>query len=298
MLAAWAQDEEPAAAGNRVDNWATAGNAASGGRARRGRRLAVGKEAIVSKSISNAMHATSTPGTSTPTAQDLYTSGSYLRLIPSWHVEESASKAREILRLLDRHHLAPDSITEVGCGAGEVLRQLQLHLPPTTEFVGYDIAPAALELAASRANDHLRFVLGDFVRESSPRCDLILVLDVLEHLEDYFSFLRALKPRSDYKVFYFPLELSVQTIIRPSGLLHTRDAFGHLHYFTKETALRALTDSGYSIVDYFYTGELLDLPTHLLRRKLIKYPRKLLFRLHQDFAAHLLGGYRLLVLAQ
>lgn len=229
--------------------------------------------------------------------QDLYSSGRYSELVPTWHVEESAAKAQQILRMLALHHLAPRSVCEVGCGAGEVLRQLQLHLPASTEFVGYDIAPTAIALASSRANDHLHFVLGDYHALANASYDLILVVDVLEHLEDYFSFLRALKPRSTHKIFFFPLDLSVQTVLRPRGLLKTRDAYGHLHYFTKETALRTITDCNYHILDACYTGEMLDLPTRLLQRNLIKYPRKVLFRLNQDFAAHVLGGYRLLILA-
>lgn len=230
--------------------------------------------------------------------QELYTSGSYLELVPTWHVEESAGKAREILRLLDRAHLAPHSIGDVGCGAGEVLRQLQLLLPRDCELAGYDISPQAIALAHNRENQHLHFTLGDLLAEPSAHYDLLLALDVVEHLEDYFAFLRALRTHADYTIFFFPLELSVQTVIRPHGLLHTRDAYGHLHHFTKELALRTLADTGYTVLDVAYTAEALDLPTRLVGRNLLKPARKLLFAAHHDLAVHLLGGYRLLVLAR
>ena len=233
-----------------------------------------------------------------PAGQDLYTSGNYLELVPTWHVEESAGKAREILRLLDHAHLAPHAIGDIGCGAGEVLRQLQLYLPRDCELTGYDISPQAIALAHSRENQHLRFTLGDLLAEPSAHYDLLLALDVVEHLEDYFAFLRALRTHADYTIFFFPLELSVQTVIRPHGLLHTRDAYGHLHHFTKELALRTLADCGYTVLDAVYTAEALDLPTRLIGRNLIKPLRKLLFRLNHDFAVRLLGGYRLLVLAR
>lgn len=239
------------------------------------------------------------PGAAPESAgQDLYTSGNYLELVPTWHVEESAGKAREILRLLDRAHLAPHSIGDIGCGAGEVLRQLQLYLPRDCELAGYDISPQAIALAHSRENRHLRFTLGDLLAEPSAHYDLLLALDVVEHLEDYFTFLRALRTRANYTIFFFPLEISVQTVVRPYGLLHTRDAYGHLHHFTKELALRTLADTGYTVLDAVYTSEALDLPTRLIGRNLLKPLRKLLFRLNRDFAVHLLGGYRLLVLAR
>jgi hypothetical protein len=47
-----------------------------------------------------------------------------------------------------------------------------------------------------------------------------------------------------HKLFHIPLDLSVQAAIRKNGLLTRRDNFAHLHYFTKETALRTLTDVG------------------------------------------------------
>ena len=230
--------------------------------------------------------------------EDIYRTGAYSHLAPDWHTDESAAKAREILRLLQSHRLTPRTICEVGCGAGEVLRQLQMALPADAELTGYDISPQAIELTQPRANEHLHFHLGDFTQDDSGSYDMLLVLDVLEHLEDYFSFLRSLRARGMYKVFFFPLDLSVQSVIRPHGLLHTRDAFAHLHYFTRETALRTLEDTGYRVLDAVYTSDALDSPTRLLGRRLLKWPRKAAFALNHDVAAHLLGGYRLLVLAQ
>jgi SAM-dependent methyltransferase len=231
-------------------------------------------------------------------SEELYTSGAYLEKVPDWHVEESAGKAWQILRLLKRNRLEPRTIADVGCGAGEVLRQLQMALSTQTYFVGFDISARAIELALTRANERITFTLGDIQQDTAAHFDVLLVLDVVEHVEDYFAFLRALKDKSDYKIFFFPLELSAQSVLRPRGLLHTHDAYGHLHYFTRETALQSLADAGYQVVDEFYSPDALERPTHLVGRKLLKLPRKLLYSLHQDFAVHLLGGYRLLVLAR
>lgn len=230
--------------------------------------------------------------------EDIYRSGAYNEKVPTWHVEESAGKAQEILRLLQSHDMTPHTICEVGCGAGEVLRQLQAALPRDCELTGYDISPQAIDLARTRENERLHVHLGDFCTVDTRRYDMLLALDVVEHLEDYYSFLRSLRSRGTYKVFFFPLDLSVQTVIRPHGLLHTRDAFAHLHYFTRETALRALEDTGYTILDAVYTADALNSPTELLRRRLLKWPRKVAFALNHDLAVHLLGGYRLLALAR
>jgi cyclopropane fatty-acyl-phospholipid synthase-like methyltransferase len=230
--------------------------------------------------------------------EDIYRSGTYQEMAPSWHIEESAGKAEEIARLLRNHQLTPHTVCEVGCGAGEVLRQLQLRLPDDCELTGYDISPQAIELARERENERIHVYLGDFRTVDTGSYDMLLVLDVLEHLEDYFAFLRSLKARGTYKVFFFPLDLSVQSVIRPHGLLHTRDAYAHLHYFTKETAVRALQDTGYEVLDAVYTADALNSPTNEAGRRLLKWPRKVAFALNHDLAVHLLGGYRLLVLAR
>jgi Methyltransferase domain len=228
---------------------------------------------------------------------ELYTSGEYLKKNPTWHVEESPWKARQILRMMARNTLAPSTICEVGCGAGEILRQLQGKMDSACSFWGYEISPQAIELTATRANERLHFKLADIRQEQNAFFDLILIMDVIEHLEDYFSFLRDIHPKSDCKIFHIPLDLSVQAILRRAALPGVRQSYGHIHYFTKDIALRMLADVGYEVLDFFYAPRSIDLANSLGKKVLIP-PRKLLFALHKDLAVRILGGYSLLVLAK
>ncbi len=84
--------------------------------------------------------------------EEMYTSGEYLEKNPTWHVEESPWKAKQIMRLIRRNGIAPDTICEAGCGAGEVLNQLQGKMAATCSFWGYEISPQAFALSESRAN--------------------------------------------------------------------------------------------------------------------------------------------------
>ena len=230
--------------------------------------------------------------------EDLYTQGGYLEKNPTWHVEESPWKATQIVRMMTRNHIAPETICDVGCGAGEVLKQLQERIDSEVMLWGYDISPQAFELAESRANGRLRFKLADICQETDTSFDLILVMDVIEHLEDYFSFLREIRSKSEYKILHIPLDLSVQTVLRCNGLPKVRKAYGHIHYFTKDIALQMLEDVDYQVVDYFYTARATEMPTHEIGRNLLKLPRKLLFAIQKDLAARVLGGWSLLVLAK
>ncbi len=233
--------------------------------------------------------------------EELYTSGEYLEKWPTWHVEESPWKARQIMRMMARNNIVPKTICEVGCGAGEILRQLQLHMNEQCTFYGYEISPQAFELCEERVNERLRFKLADFRQEKDAFFDLILLMDVIEHMEDYFNFLREIKPKSPYKIIHIPLDLTVKSILR-GKLIKVREEHGHIHYFTKDIALQMLKDVGYEVLDFGYTSPSIDLPVNEtineIRRNLMKLPRKLFFAIHQDLAARILGGWSLLILAK
>ncbi len=241
--------------------------------------------------------------------EQLYTSGEYLKKNPTWHVGESPWKTREILRMMARNTIAPKTICEIGCGAGEILRLLQKNMDGECILWGYEISPQAFELAKVKENARLHFKLQDFMEEKDAYFDLILVMDVLEHMENYFDLLREIKSRSQYKIIHVPLDISVRSVLR-GQIVGYRETFGHIHYFTKEIALKMLQDMGYEVLDYFYTNEYIPLPwnelrrkPHILLRKILGrikrgVPKRLISTINEDFAVRVMGGSRLLVLAK
>ncbi len=230
--------------------------------------------------------------------KNIYTDGQYYETHPEWHTGDSAWKANKILNILQKNKLNPKSICEVGCGAGEILNQLHRQMPSEVTFDGYDISPQAIELCESRRKERLSYHNGNFLEMDTPSYDLVMAIDVFEHVEDYFGFLRTLRTKGDFKLFHIPLDLSVQALLRNQPILLVRQTVGHIHYFTKDTALATLQDTGYTIQDYFYTAGSFDLPAHSFKTKLARFPRKLLFQIHPDFAARVLGGFSLMVLAR
>ena len=149
-----------------------------------------------------------------------------------------------------------------------------------------------------KSRDSLLFKLQDLLKDNDDYFDILMAIDVFEHVEDYFLFLRKIREKAKYKIFHIPLDLSVQTVLRSSPIIKSRKCVGHIHYFTKETALETLKDTGYEIVDYFYTSGSLELPNRGWKANLLKIPRKLAFSINKDFAVRLLGGYSLMVLAK
>jgi SAM-dependent methyltransferase len=222
--------------------------------------------------------------------------GTYLQNNPSWHVEDSAWKATQILKMISRNQLNPKSVAEVGCGAGEILNQLLARMPSDVSFSGYEIATDALKLARQRTKERLEFTQMDFVSVNE-RFDLLLVIDVFEHVDDYLGFLRACKSKAGKTIFHIPIDISIKSVLR-NDLMKGRNTYGHLHYFTKETALATLVDCGYKIIDTFYTAGLIELPVKKFKSKLFVLFLRMISRLNRDVTVKLFGGYSLMVLAE
>lgn len=242
-----------------------------------------------------------------------YTDGQYLKNNPAWHLDDSSWKADSIQRIIERNHISPQTICDVGCGVGEILRLLQQKMEPGAVFLGYDIAPHAIEQARLRENDRLHFKLGDFFQEEDGHFDLLLMIGVLEHFENMFEVLRDIKGRSEYKIFLLPMDLSLASILR-DDLVRFRRAAGHLHFFTKNVMFDLLKDLGYEVVDFFYVFQPVDtMPWKQARRSpgrflkklakeillgLPKLPGRLLYVFHKDLAVRVFPYWRLLVVAK
>jgi hypothetical protein len=122
-------------------------------------------------------------------------------------------------------------------------------------------------------------------------------MDVFEHVEDYMGFLRKLRPKARFKIFHIPLDMSAQWVFRGSPVLLAREKVGHLHYFSKETALATLRDTGYEILDWIYTPADVDKPGSL-KCRMMRWPRKFFTGINADLSVRILGGYSLLVHAR
>ena len=231
-----------------------------------------------------------------------YNDGSYLEKVEDWHVGDSIWKASKVFQMIESHQLSPNTVYDIGCGAGEILVQLQQKINDNVKFVGFDISPQAISLATPRENANLTFFNEDFNSVSFPSPDILLLLDVFEHIPDYFGFLESIRQKTDWVIFHIPLDIGVKTVLKKSDyMMYMRETYGHLHFFTKETAISTLSDIGFEIVDFFYTNdfEITDamIPNRFKSR--IQYKmRKLIFRMNQDLAASVFEQFNLLLLAR
>jgi len=233
--------------------------------------------------------------------KSIYTSGEYLESNRTWHLEDSAWKADQIYSLLNKNDVHPRVVAEIGCGAGAILSELSQKngFSDGVKFKGYDISPQAIELANSRSSDRLTFFCEDmFLAAGSDVPDVLLVIDVFEHVPDYMGFVSKCRLAAKFKVYHIPLDIHASSVLR-NTFDHTRQRLGHIHLFTASSAIATLRDTGHEIVDQYYTDGALGLfkqhPS--IKRAVANIPRWLFSKFSVPFTARLLGGYSLLVLA-
>ena len=228
--------------------------------------------------------------------ESMYMDGTYLQENPEWDRNDASWKAGCVSAILSDNHVYPQSICDVGCGSGDVLANLRESFPGAA-LTGFDISPQASQFWSRHSG--IVFHRGRFHEVNDAVHDVLLMLDVIEHVRDPFSFLEDSRKFASHVVLHIPLDLSVSTVIRGTPLLQARRKVGHIHYYTKDLALEMLSDTGYVVTDWRYTDPLTTLATHRrLKTRLAALPRRLAYAVNKDFGVRLLGGETLLVLAQ
>lgn len=232
---------------------------------------------------------------------NLYTNGQYLENTSTWHAEDSHWKAIQIDELLSKNKLAIDQIAEIGTGSGQILQELnKLEQLQGRYFSGYDISNDAITLAKKQINqtNNITFELCG-IKEIDRYFDLLLAIDVFEHVPDYMGFLTDCNAKARYKIYHIPLDIHVSSVLR-NAFVKQRANIGHIHYFTAESALAVLEDTGHTVIDYTFTnvGTGLFWKHPSLKKAIANIPRWAISLFSKSLAARVLGGYSLLVLCE
>jgi hypothetical protein len=150
------------------------------------------------------------------------------------------------------------AIAEVGCGCGLLQRQIEDYYH--REVTGFDLNDGALKNAISRVSPLCCYNLLDRQRGYRGRFDLILLFDVLEHIEDEDGFLEALQ---------FHLAVGGKVLINiPAGQWLYSDydrAAGHARRYSIASLRRVANRNRLIVARHTYWG-LPFIPLLVLRR--------------------------------
>ena len=233
--------------------------------------------------------------------ENRYRDGSYLESNKNWDRDDAKWKANLVDDILRANSIKFNSICEIGCGSGDVLRHLKVIFPDV-KLKGFDISPQLIPFWNETSNFigseiDVSFELGNLFEINKFKHDVLLMLDVFEHVRDPFTFLEESRKHANYFVFHIPLDLSAVGVARKNPLLNVRRSVGHLNFYTKDIAIETLKDCGYNIIETKYTGASLSSPNRSFKTRLASIPRRLMYALNKDFGVRVLGGETLLVLA-
>jgi len=201
--------------------------------------------------------------------EQLYLSGEYLRKNPSLHVEDSDWKAGIIAPFVDRfaliHSRSPLKVLDVGGGAGVLLSMIVERLRreagrPVTKYA-IEFTPEMVEVQKSN-NPDLEHVEQGSIEATSFRAkefDLVLLIDVLEHLPNAETALREVRRIGRYAIVKIPLEdtlhFRLMNALRGGSLRrHAIESVGHVQSFSIATYRKAIHSVDGTILDERFTN--------------------------------------------
>lgn len=130
-----------------------------------------------------------------------------------------------------------DSVLEVGCGEGEVLRKLA-GLFPRAYLLGADVSPDVVEEAQRRHPDLSFETRSIYETDHHPRkFDLIVAAEVFEHLDDPLDALRAVVRASNKFIFASVPEEPLWRILncaRAKYIRHWGNTPGHVQHWSTQ----------------------------------------------------------------
>ncbi len=226
----------------------------------------------------------------------IYNNNQYLKNNANWHQEDSPYKFSIVKKMLKQNNITLSNCADIGCGAGFITELLAKEYLET-EFIGFDQSTDVQKFWKKRSKFKNLIFTNKDIRKCNKIFDLIICLDVFEHVEDYFGFLKDLQKSSNRFIFNIPLDMNVMKILT-NGIKLARTEVGHLHYFSEYTAIETLKDCGYIIKDSFLSPAFLSiLPRN--RRQLAVLPFRLLtLALGKSFSSRVFGGQSLVVYAE
>ena len=136
------------------------------------------------------------------------------------------------------------SLLEIGSATGELVA----HFPKIEKgrCVGCDISVQNIECSKQRYPG-IDFFSGDFKQVIHETFDLVILSDILEHVEDDEDFLKAASTLANFTLVNLPLEDNWLNRNRAYG---PDDSSGHLRKYSYEQGLKLFNNAGMKVVNH------------------------------------------------
>ncbi len=166
---------------------------------------------------------------------------------------------RKIIDDLLKKHFANKSnikILDIGCGTGALMKQIE----PYGSVTGIDVSSQAVAFCKSRGISNVRLGDATSISEKDNTFDLVVALDVLEHVQDdrkvLSEMLRVLKPGGKLIVFV-PAYMILWGV--------TDMLSEHYRRYTRSELKNKASDAGIAIIKASYFNTFLFMPIAFFR---------------------------------
>lgn len=166
----------------------------------------------------------------------------YLSLNEDWHLEDTPRKFYEISQVLPLGEY--ETMLDIGCGVG-VLTRLIADYYNCRNTVGLDISEIAVdEASALDKSGQIKWVKGSVFDLPVKKYDLVLCIDLIEHLDNIHKFLERLAILGKFIVIRVPMErtllnTSLKLFFLGDEYRRLKEKYGHINHFTP-TGFQAL----------------------------------------------------------
>ncbi len=178
---------------------------------------------------------------------NIYTNDEYIIKNPSLHEEDSPWKIEKVLPLVDRFigqvNKKEICILDVGGGAGLILKAISDHIRrkygiKVNKFA-LDLSPGMLKAQKQNNNDLCGTYNENICKTSieNKKFDLVLMVDILEHVPDDLAALIELARISKYVILKVPLETNLFSKIKKIGKgtidmqRLSKEKYGHVNFY-------------------------------------------------------------------
>jgi SAM-dependent methyltransferase len=169
-----------------------------------------------------------------------------------WLRRSAAHKVDSVETLLARHSLSAQTIMELGCGTGAVIRECKRR-GLARRYIGVDYSPDAIAYLRTSAPE-IEAIQADI---NSPdfsmaeAVDVVVLTHVIEHLDDPHEFLSGTLRKLNFKYMVAEVPLEDLLASRLKNLVRDRriNTTGHVQFFAPSSFERLLTSHELKIID-------------------------------------------------
>jgi len=211
----------------------------------------------------------------------IYSDGTYISSNPSLHAEDSAYKMSYVVKLLEKVSLnrSQINILDIGGGAGllgKFVCEWFVNRGYTVSAHALDLSEEMLELQKTN-NPHIeKTFIGDIAQLGEEVFDLVLMIDVIEHIENCEQFAHNLNKYTKYIIYNIPIEINFFDSLRNIAMRNRyyqiqTESLGHIHFFSSQTAA-LFVKHHHKVIKKFFAGYashflLSSYPDYICQRK-------------------------------